>query len=371
MVCTAKNTITDEGFPNNMGPDQEFMMDWFHRYYSSFNPLPPSQLDKREFGFMFFDHDFVQRHIGFNSTYDLQKYLMFQVPSHVYYSSAYYQFPGANTMGEKSWTGADLIFDLDADHIKGAEDLSYADMLARIKVELLRLVDDFLIGDMGFNAEELQIVFSGGRGYHIHIEDPRLTQLKNHERREIVDYIAGTDLDFGWAFPERTVNARTIKGHTQVSRVRLVPPDISGGWRKRMRTGVAWLIEEMRSRDKDDLKKRLPALSTAQDMIIDGMLRDLYSKKGEYDGGELILSKDVMECFTDHRHEELFLMLLEKEVKPRFISEIDEPVTSDIKRLIRLPGSLHGKTGLAVTPIKRDELDDFDPLRDAVPEIYI
>ena len=31
-----------------------------------------------------------------------------------------------------------------------------------------------------------------------------------------------------------------------------------------------------------------------------------------------------MECFTDHRHEELFLMLLEKEVKPGFISEIDE-----------------------------------------------
>ena len=121
MMHITKNTITDEGLPNNMGPDQEFMMDWFHRYYSSFNPLPPSQLDKREFGFMFFDHDFVQRHIGFNSTYDLQKYLMSQVPSHVYYSSAYYQFPGASTMGEKSWTGADLILDLDADHIKGAQ----------------------------------------------------------------------------------------------------------------------------------------------------------------------------------------------------------------------------------------------------------
>jgi DNA primase small subunit len=37
-----------------------------------------------------------------------------------------------------------------------------------------------------------------------------------------------------------------------------------------------------------------------------------------------------------------------------------------VKRLIRLPGSLHGKTGLKVVKIDLDELKDFDPLRDAV-----
>ncbi|MCA1813180.1 MAG: hypothetical protein LC624_04420 [Halobacteriales archaeon] len=31
--------------------------------------------------------------------------------------------------------------------------------------------------------------------------------------------------------------------------------------------------------------------------------------------------------------------------------ETDEPVTSDVKRLIRLPGSVHGKTGLRVVPV--------------------
>ncbi len=61
---------------------------------------------------------------------------------------------------------------------------------------------------------------------------------------------------------------------------------------------------------------------------------------------------------------------MEVEVKPRFTAEIDEPVTSDIKRLIRLPLSLHGKTGLKVTPMDREELTGFDPLRDAVPDIY-
>ncbi len=50
--------------------------------------------------------------------------------------------------------------------------------------------------------------------------------------------------------------------------------------------------------------------------------------------------------------------------------ETDEPVTSDIKRLIRMPSSLHGKTGLAVVPLTRDAIDTFRPLRDAVPRAW-
>jgi DNA primase small subunit len=46
--------------------------------------------------------------------------------------------------------------------------------------------------------------------------------------------------------------------------------------------------------------------------------------------------------------------------------ETDEPVTCDVKRLIRLPSSLHGKTGFKVVKITVDDLDEFDPLRDAV-----
>jgi DNA primase small subunit len=44
----------------------------------------------------------------------------------------------------------------------------------------------------------------------------------------------------------------------------------------------------------------------------------------------------------------------------------DEPVTTDTKRLIRMPGSLHGGSGFRVTPIHARDLHDFDPLVDAV-----
>jgi DNA primase small subunit len=46
--------------------------------------------------------------------------------------------------------------------------------------------------------------------------------------------------------------------------------------------------------------------------------------------------------------------------------ETDEPVTTDVKRLIRFPLSLHGGTGLRVTPLSVEGLESFEPLRDAV-----
>jgi DNA primase small subunit len=42
--------------------------------------------------------------------------------------------------------------------------------------------------------------------------------------------------------------------------------------------------------------------------------------------------------------------------------ETDEPVTKDIKRLLRMPYSLHGKTGFKVVKVELEELKDFDPL---------
>ncbi len=44
----------------------------------------------------------------------------------------------------------------------------------------------------------------------------------------------------------------------------------------------------------------------------------------------------------------------------------DEPVTADVKRLIRLPTSLHGGYGFRVTPLTLEELETFNPLKDAI-----
>jgi DNA primase small subunit len=46
--------------------------------------------------------------------------------------------------------------------------------------------------------------------------------------------------------------------------------------------------------------------------------------------------------------------------------KIDTVVTPDINRLIRLPNSLHGKTGLKKVVFPITDIEDFDPLRSAV-----
>jgi len=82
-----------------------------------------------------------------------------------------------------------------------------------------------------------------------------------------------------------------------------------------------------------------------------------------------MFEKNTMASLT--KPSQRLLIKIMQEDKARMISgEVDKPVTPDIKRLIRLPGSVHGKTGLKVTPITRDELTDYNPLLYAVPETY-
>lgn len=352
-----------------MSGELEFVMSWFRKYYADSPPPPPDRFGRREFGFMFFDKTFVQRHISFSKASDLNSFLREQVPAHVYYSSAYYELPAAATMEEKKWLGADLIFDLDADHIKGAEGLSYTDMLAEVKNEMARLLDDFILGDLGFNPAEIKVVFSGGRGYHVHVSDPRVMGLKSHERREIVDYITGTELDFDWVFEERAFEKRQFKQVTRVNKSRLLPSADSAGWRRRMRVGVERLLQELEGLSAQDVRARFVEARDVPDKLLEEMLSDLFSKRGGKSGADIMLGSDTLEVLSSSKGQILFLKMLEGHMKDELEGQVDEPVTSDIKRLIRLPQSLHGKTGLTVVPMSRDELDGFDPLRDAVPEM--
>lgn len=57
--------------------------------------------------------------------------------------------------------------------------------------------------------------------------------------------------------------------------------------------------------------------------------------------------------------------LMEAAVKEQ-ASAIDTVVTTDLRRLIRLPNTLHGKTGWLSQGVPIDELADYDPLSEAI-----
>ena len=350
-----------------MDSNSRFLLKAFRKYYKDDPIIMPSRFGRREFGFMFFDRNFVQRHMGFSRPADINKFMVTQVPSHSYYSTAYYRKPDAPTMEEKIWLGADLIFDLDADHLVGADKMSYSEMLDQIKKEMINLVDSFLLGDLGFSDDQVSIVFSGGRGYHAHIEVNNVLGLGTHERREIVDYVTSNGLNIDWVFPffSYVTSKANVNGmeKANVSRIRTIPPADSGGWKLRMRNGLKDVVNDVCDMDPKDIKKKYPSIKSSATKSIENYQNDLRKSRA------LIFENNKMSTLGKNT-QEFLIKIMAEDVAYRLSGEVDEPVTADIKRLIRLPGSVHGKSGLRVMPLTRDELTDFDPLVSAVPSQY-
>lgn len=350
-----------------MDRNSRFLMKSFKKYYRANTPVLPDRFSRREFGFMFFDKSFVQRHMSFRSQDDLKRFMMGQVPAHSYYSTSYYRRPDAPTMDEKGWMGAELIFDLDADHLDGAKQMTYAEMLKQIRSEMINLVDDFLLGDLGFTEDQVHITFSGGRGYHAHVRTPDVMTLGTQERRELVDYITCSGLNMNWVFPIKQVvtsQMQTANGvRTNVAEYHLIPGPDSGGWRKRMRDGLIEVVDVFCEQDLPEIRKEYPCLKGTEGKTIMKVKENLKEKR------KSLFVMNTM-AILESPAQKMLMKIMKEDVAHRLAGEVDEPVTADIKRLIRLPGSVHGKSGLRVTPISRDELTDFDPLQMAVPKEY-
>lgn len=350
-----------------MDSNQRFLFKAFRRYYRTNCPIMPDRFTRREFGFMFFDRNYVQRHMAFGRPDDLHRFMYGQVPSHSYYSTSYYRKPNAPTMDEKDWMGAELIFDLDADHLDGAKEMTYAQMLVQIRGEMMNLVDSFLLGDLGFSEDQVHITFSGGRGYHAHVRTPDVMGLGTHERRELVDYITCSGLSIDWVFPYNKVATSQISVgnavRTNVAKDRLIPSADSGGWRLRMRNGLIDVVEDLCSREVKDLRREYPSMKGSDKQTVIKAGEELTRNR------KYMFEKNTM-AVVSQATQNLLVKIMKEDVAYRLSGEVDEPVTADIKRLIRLPGSVHGKSGLRVTPITRQELTDFDPLQLAVPDVY-
>jgi DNA primase small subunit len=388
-----------------------FMRSAFAEYYRGAELQLPDRFGRREWGFMFFGRDTMLRHVGFRSGSEVRGFLRRDAPAHAYHSAAYYEKPDAQQMKDKKWLGADLIFDLDADHIEGSERMSYEQMLSVVKREIIRLAEDFLLGDMGFDASVVHMVFSGGRGYHIHVTDPSVLGMDSRERREIVDYITGVglDLESGTVSPAmqegggglagggagRTASsgifrlevagARGTGRFAKPIKARRLPRPDAPAWGGRMARATLGLLDELEGLGEKAAVARMtvlggPGKRGLGEAGAKGIYRDLFGKRaGGVSGADKLRNEGIADVFSKEELARWFFEMiketagvkLEKKREERITDvrvggETDEPVTSDIKRLIRLPTSLHGKTGFSVVPLGIDEIKGFDPLKDAV-----
>lgn len=335
----------------------EFVKNRFREYYKTNKIGLPDRFGKREYAFVFFGGRGMYRHVAFDKKTGFTRFLKDRAPQHAYYSTAYYQKPDAPTMQEKNWMGAELIFDLDSDHLPNAEKYTYEKQLMMVKKEFYKLVNDFLIDDFGFDEKYLDLFFSGGRGYHCHVHDPKILRLDSNERREIVDYITGRDIQDSLIFREQVTNTIKIGGRTVPSMKTLkMPSPNAPGWKGRISRGLIEIIEEITTSDNPEEKLREYGVGKKS---AEKLLNDLSEERiKRIKQGNLDQSKTIRKFFLNNA--------LRKTAVTMSAGETDEPVTCDVKRLIRLPGSLHGKTGFKVTKTTLDDLEDFDPLTDTV-----
>jgi len=340
-----------------VGKSTEFLKRTFQTYYASNKIELPDRFGRREFAFLLFNGKGMVRHLGFEKRELMWKFLAERAPQHAYYSSAYYQHPDAAKMQDKIWMGAELIFDLDSDHLPNAERMGYVESLLEVKKEFIKLVQEFLLGDFGFQEKYLDLYFSGGRGYHCHVKDPAVLDLDSNERREIVDYITGRDLQDSLIFHEEATSRKSYGGHSFASGKSLkMPTPDQEGWKGRISRGIIDLVNEITKSENPEEKLQEYGVSARDaERLVQELSEDRVRRIKD---GLLDQSKTIRKFFLNRA--------LRKTAVSLSAGETDEPVTCDVKRLIRLPGSLHGKTGLKVVKIEVDDLKDFDPLRDAV-----
>ena len=356
------------------GPGLEWARRQFAQYYARTEVPPPHRLARREFAaFPFTTETMMRRHATLRTPEEFFGFLRRETPRHVYYSSAYYRIPSAPTMPAKGWIGADLIFDLDSDHLRGAESLDYAGQLSRVKTRLTALVDDFLFGDLGIDSGETTLVFSGGRGYHVHVRDARFLNMSSPERRELVDYVLGAGVDPMVAIDRRRVDVRMGQlmaamesegGESVVAAVsrkaRYLSAEDEPGWAGRSVRGLFDLLKRWEAAGEKAAVQEMTTLGVEPAKA--RHYAKLLLKQG---GAARIRDRHSIDVFKKDLPED-FLQAVIKYSGIEVQGETDAPVTTDIHRLIRLPNSLHGGTGFRVVPLDRDEIADFDPFRDAL-----
>ncbi len=355
---------------------RDFVYSKFYEYYNDPSLVLPAplHLEQREFAYLQFKERFMVRHRRFETIEGFQSLLRRNVPSDVYHSCAYYENPDFD-MEKKGWSGADVVFDIDADHIPtscgkihdewtcqkcefsgkgitpeecpicGGDKFSAktwpCDLCIQSTREETAKLIDMLEKDFGFASDELHVFFSGHRGYHVHVEDEAVRSLDALARKEIVDYVTG----LGLAILDKDAKEKSRK-RPAAKEFRLH----DFGWNRRLKNGYKKFITTAQSEDL----KNIGLNSTAIKSILENRQKIL----------KICIDDGLWDSVSKVKDQTW--LKIAGHVRDLESANIDTVVTTDIHRLIRMNGTLHGKTGLKKIEFPADKLYDFDPFTEAV-----
>lgn len=184
--------------PNTSEATQEWLLSHRRAWYAQ-TDLHVTKVHEREFMAVWGGE--TRRHLSYPDKKSLQSAMAGCPPEALYSSVAHYKAPGSPWMAEKGWMYAELIFDLDYDHMECAlfDEIADGNMeddtWARSQRKALECID-FCKDKLGTDVES--VAFSGNRGFHVRINDPRYMILHSRGRRNLAMFVndaAGLDID--------------------------------------------------------------------------------------------------------------------------------------------------------------------------------
>ncbi|ASJ10254.1 DNA primase [Thermococcus sp. P6] len=292
-------------------------------------------LREREFGFDHTGGGPSDRKNVFMDVRDLEDYVKMTAPYAVYSSVALYKEPAEMS----GWRGAELVFDIDAKdlplrrcshiHEHGRVcPLCLEDAKELAKDTLIVLKEDF-----GF--ENVHVVYSG-RGYHVRVLDDWALALDGKAREKVLSYVSAAE-----RITREDVESRRIM--------------LSSGYYRTFRLRFGYFIRRINENHLLNV-----GLSGTQ------IRRIIENRESIYEG---FVRKGLLTAFPKGIKPEKLVGLFS--LSSTFSKAyFDGRVTVDVKRILRVPSTLHSKAGFVATYIGSDEgkLERFDPFRHAVPE---
>lgn len=320
-----------------------FCKEKFREHYAKSRIIAVPSISSREFGVGFVDKiDF--RHKSFATSEQLTDFLARDAPFYVSYSTARYELPEAKPMGKKGFLGADLVFDLDRqygeEHAENHNNVFCLLCLERARQDATRFLEEFLLGDFGFSKGDVSYNYSGSKGFHFHVRSDSVQQLSSDARRELCDYAAAFEVN------AKTILSRSVLEGKRTQHSLRGPSVSSRGWQKKVFLHAKNFCEKASEKDFQEMGAKQKA---AKAFVADRAAAMQKLSEGNWDyiaGMEPVFEKLVDQCVAEKR------------------IELDKPVSFDRSRLIRVPNSLHGDTGLIAKTLS--SLEKFSPDRDAV-----
>lgn len=269
------------------------------------------------------------RHNSYQSLKELLERAHRAAPLGIFSSTAYYLDPNEREFKKKAIMGYDLVFDIDV-KIEGIDELTTLTIAAD---NTKHLVENILMKDFGFSLDDMVIDFSGRKGFHVTLRGDAYRYLESADRRQLAEYITGKHLDKKMLFPMK-------RGY-------IVSPATSYGWVGKGRKMIESILEKPQEEVYDYLIELGFAKSRAKK--ISSLLENPSNReailKGRLVGFDSKALNDLSRATILQSGKQLNMIL-------------DIPVTSDKHRIFRIPGSIHGGSGLPCMEVTLDDLTD-------------